>query len=328
MSVPPVAQRADSTNQLSPELQLIAEITAGLNAQQKIISSKFFYDSVGSDLFDQICDLPEYYPYLTEMNMLPHIAGDLSQSIAQPVELVEFGAGSLTKIRILLESIKMIESVVPIDIAHSHLQRAADKLSADYPHVNVAPIFADFTQPVSLQNKGKNQDQLPKLGFFPGSTIGNFNRDFALTFLQRLRKTLGDSGMLLIGVDTKKSLHTLHQAYNDSAGVTAKFNLNILRHVNHIAASNFDLDAFEHYAFYNPHFGRIEMHLVSKIEQSVHINGQSITFAQGETIHTENSYKYRPDEFVHLARMAGWRLEQQWLANDDMFSVFLLHADR
>lgn len=333
MAFPPVARQIDAAHQTalkessSEQDRLVedvtAEITSGLLAEQKSISSKFFYDSLGSKLFDQICDLPEYYPYRTEMAMLPNIAKDLSELITQPIELIEFGAGSLTKIRILLQSVNMIRSVVPIDIAQDHLQCAADSLAADYPDINVSPIFADFTQPISLEN----QSDFSKLGFFPGSTIGNFNREFALQFLQRLRRSLGDSAMLLIGVDTKKSPQQLHQAYNDSAGVTAKFNRNILRHVNQITGSDFNPDAFEHYALYNPHLGRIEMHLVSQCEHVVHIRDQQISFHQGETIHTENSYKYRPDEFIHLARMAGWQFEKQWLAKDDMFSVFLLHAD-
>lgn len=333
MTSPPGARQIDANDQTalketsaeqgSSAKDVIEEITSGLLAEQKSISSKFFYDSVGSKLFDQICNLPEYYPYRTEMGMLPSIAEDLSELITQPIELIEFGAGSLTKIRILLQSVKMIRSVVPIDIAQAHLQSAANLLATEYPDIDVTPLFADFTQPISLDNA----KDVPKLGFFPGSTIGNFNREFALQFLQRLRRSLGDSGMLLIGVDTKKSPQQLHQAYNDSAGVTAQFNRNILSHVNRITGSDFNPDAFDHYALYNPHLGRIEMHLVSQCEQVVRIHDKQISFHQGETIHTENSYKYRPDEFIHLARMAGWRFEKQWLAKDDMFSVFLLHAD-
>ncbi|MDU0355031.1 L-histidine N(alpha)-methyltransferase [Paraglaciecola aquimarina] len=321
MSIPPATQAIQTIESVF-EQQLISEITANLKADQKSISSKFFYDAIGSDLFDQICHLPEYYPYRTEMNMLPKIAADMAALVKQPIELVEFGAGSLTKIRILLKSINMIQSVVPIDIAQTHLQKAADALARDYPEVAVSPIFADFTQPLALQS----HNTLPKLGFFPGSTIGNFNREFALQFLQRIRRTLGDNSQLLIGVDTKKSAQVLHRAYNDQAGITAKFNLNILSHLNHIANANFDLQKFEHYAFYNPHFSRIEMHLVSQVEQSVVINNKPIDLHLGETIHTENSYKYRPDEFIHLARMAGWTIQQEWLAEDDMFSVFLFDA--
>ncbi|AJQ93676.1 L-histidine N(alpha)-methyltransferase [Gynuella sunshinyii] len=300
----------------------IRDVLDGLQQPQKSLPSKYFYDSQGSQYFDQICSLNEYYPYRTELSMLPDVARDLNSILQDPWEIVEFGAGSLVKIRLLLQQLDNIEHYVPIDIAGDHLRQASDRLQQEFPQLTVLPIEADFTQPAPLPETLP----LPKLGFFPGSTIGNFSPEQAQFFLSNIRQSLGDHSRLLIGVDTKKDPSVLHNAYNDSMGVTAAFNRNILNHINRICGADFDPQAFAHYAFYNPVAGRIEMHLISTLAQQVSIDDQMIAFSEGENIHTENSYKYTPDEFLALAATSGWERERIWLDKAQMFSVFLLSA--
>ena len=300
----------------------IKEVISGLQQTPKMLPSKYFYDTRGSQYFDQICDLNEYYPYRTELAMLPEIASDLEQMLEDSWEIVEFGAGSLVKIRLLLQQLSNIQHYVPIDIAGEHLRDATQKLQDEFPQLEVVPIEADFTQPTKLPVALSR----PKLGFFPGSTIGNFDPGQAREFLIHARHSLGVGSRLLIGVDTKKDPALLHRAYNDEAGVTAAFNRNILHHINRVCDANFNPQAFVHYAFYNPQAGRVEMHLISTEEQQIEIDEYTISFSEGENIHTENSYKYTPEEFSHLASRSGWRKERLWLDSQHMFSVFLLHA--
>ncbi|WP_428240036.1 L-histidine N(alpha)-methyltransferase [Gynuella sp.] len=300
----------------------IRDVLDGLQQPKKSLPSKYFYDSQGSQYFDQICNLEEYYPYRTELSMLPDVARDLNSILQNSWEIVEFGAGSLVKIRLLLQQLDNIEHYVPIDIAGDHLRQASDRLQQEFPQVSVLPIEADFTQPAPLPETRS----LPKLGFFPGSTIGNFSPEQAQIFLSNIRQSLGKHSRLLIGVDTKKDPNVLHNAYNDSMGVTAAFNRNILTHINRICDANFDSQTFAHYAFYNPVASRIEMHLISTLAQEVNIDDQMIAFSEGENIHTENSYKYTPDEFLALAATSGWDREKIWQDKAHMFSIFLLSA--
>ncbi|WAJ69051.1 L-histidine N(alpha)-methyltransferase [Catenovulum adriaticum] len=299
---------------------IIDDVLQSLTLPQKELCAKYFYDAKGSALFEQICDLDEYYPFKSEMAMLPSVAQALSQKFSQDIDVIEFGAGASVKIKSLFNHIPQIKRYLPIDISGEHLRSAAKKLKAAYPSVEILPIEADFTQKVKLPTLTNHI----KLGFFPGSTIGNFDKNLALDFLNQVRRSVGKGGYLLIGVDTKKSASVLHQAYNDKQGVTKAFNLNILNHLNQQAGANFELAQFEHYAFYNPVKSRIEMHLVSKKNQVVCIGGHNIHIAEGESIHTENSYKYNRQDFMHLSAKAGWKINQQWVAPNNQFSLYLL----
>lgn len=297
------------------------ETLKGLMAARKTLSPKYFYDEVGSQYFDEICDLHEYYPYHTELKLLPKVAADLADLFAQSVSIVEFGAGSLHKIKPLLDAVTQIEEFIPIDISIEHLQQAARTLQKDYNHIAVSPVAADFCRSITLP-PSRHQ----RVGFFPGSTIGNFTPAEATEFMRCAHSTLGDNAKLLIGVDTKKSPDIIHSAYNDSRGITAKFNLNILHRINRELGSDICVDNFEHYAFYDATLGRVEMHLVSLVEQSFQLGDYTITLEQGESIHTENSYKYNPQDFASLVTKSGWHIQQSWLAENGMFSMYLLHA--
>ncbi len=318
-----MAMQQKSTNKQIGESPMLRDVVEGLSQSPKRLPSKYFYDSAGSQYFEEICELEEYYPYRTELAMLPSIAQDISHTLQHDWDVVEFGAGSLVKIRLLLKHLPQIKRFLPIDIAGDHLQAAATKLKREFPELDIQPIAADFTNRVELPDT----ESTKKLGFFPGSTIGNFSPEQAVTFLEHARQSLGQGALLLIGVDTKKSPDILHRAYNDKLGVTKKFNRNILTHINREALADFDEDKFEHYAFYNPAEGRIEMHLISRERQQVSVDGYRFEILEGENIHTENSHKYTPEEFLALAARAGWRSVRKWLAGKQLFSVHLLRAD-
>lgn len=295
------------------------ETLEGLLGDRKTLCPKYFYDELGSQYFDEICRLVEYYPYRTELNLLRQVAEDLSRTLQGKVSIVEFGAGSLHKIKPLLNVVTQIAEFIPVDISDEHLQQATRALKNEYNHVAMQPVAADFCQPLTLPN-----GQYKRMGFFPGSTIGNFTPIQAKEFLRTARETLGNDAKLLIGVDTKKSPSILHNAYNDSRGITAKFNLNILHRINRELGANICTDNFEHYAFYDATLGRVEMHLVSLVEQRFKLGSHTIKLMQGESIHTESSYKYNPSDFAALAAASGWTIEQSWLADRDMFSMYLL----
>jgi dimethylhistidine N-methyltransferase len=293
---------------------------AGLTKHQKELPSKFFYDEDGSRLFDRICELPEYYPTRTEIALFRAKVGEIASAIGPDVELIEFGAGSLLKARMILEALKTPRAYVPIDISGDYLRQMAAKLERALPNVPVHPVVADFTKPLKLPATSAR-----RAGFFPGSTIGNLTYAEALVFLCRAAALLKGGG-LLIGVDLVKDPSILHAAYNDAAGVTEAFNKNMLVRANRELDANFDLDAFAHYAFYSPPHRRIEMHLMSLKAQKVNVAGTSISFSEGETIHTENSLKYTPDGFRALAREAGFTPKQMWTDPDRLFSVHWLEA--
>lgn len=296
---------------------------AGLARRPRSISPKFFYDAAGSQLFDRICELPEYYPTRTELRILGECAGEIAEQIGPGAEIVEFGAGSLTKVRLLLDALEAPKRYLPIDISGEHLQAAAARLKADYPELVVQPIAADYTMPLVLPAPMPGAGK--RVGFFPGSTIGNFEPDEALAFLQLAARMLRGGG-LLIGVDLVKDPARLHAAYNDAQGVTAAFNLNLLRRANAELDADFDLDGFAHSAFYNAPRQRIEMHLVSRRDQAVLLNGERFGFEEGETIHTEYSHKFTVDGLRALAVKAGFRPLAVWTDPERLFSVHWLGA--
>jgi len=299
------------------------EMQAGLARKPCRISPKYFYDAAGSQLFDRICELPEYYPTRTELRILGECAGEIAGQIGPGAEIVEFGAGSLTKVRLLLDALESPRRYLPIDISGEHLEASAERLKADYPRLAVQPIAADYTMPLvlpaPLPGAGK------RVGFFPGSTIGNFEPDEALAFLQLAARMLRGGG-LLIGVDLVKDPDRLHAAYNDAQGVTSAFNLNLLRRANAELDTDFDIDGFAHAAFYNAPKQRIEMHLVSRRDQTVSLNGERFGFVEGETIHTEYSHKFTVEGLRALAVKAGFRPLAVWTDPERLFSVHWLGA--
>jgi len=295
----------------------------GLSGAQKKLHPKYFYDQKGSQYFDEICQLEEYYPYQAETKLLPKVASQLAGILTHEYAMIEFGAGSLQKVRPVLDQIQGIKRFIPIDISGDHLRASSALLSQEFPDVSVDPVEGDFSKPIDL---GEIQER--KLGFFPGSTIGNFTPDEATKFLHNARQTLGQNSYLLVGVDTKKSPATLHSAYNDAAGVTAKFNLNILDRINQEFDSPMSPEKFEHYAYFNAEKGCIEMHLVCLEAHTVYLDDIRVEFSQGESIHTESSYKYSCEEFGALAQQSGWSIERTWLADQNLFSVYLLKADK
>ena len=299
-----------------------AAVLEGLSRKQKTLSSKFFYDRRGSELFDEITALDEYYPTRTEIGILERFGEEIAAAVGTQPTVVEFGAGSVRKIRLLLDAVHA-PVFVPIDISRDHLVHAAKDLARDYPETRVVAICADFTRDVALPN------DLPatnRLGFFPGSTLGNFTRDEARQFLERAHTTLGPGSAFLIGIDLRKDADTLHAAYNDSRGITAAFNLNLLSRINHELGATFDLTTFKHDAPWVEGHGRIEMRLHSTVAQTVTVAGTPIQFTEDEYIHTENSHKYSVAEFQELARGAGYEPAQVWLDDAERFSLHYLRG--
>lgn len=298
-------------------------VVDGLSQEQKQLPCKFFYDAEGSKLFDAICELDEYYPTRTELALLESHSGEIAELIGPGAELIEFGCGSLQKIRVLLSAVKDPAAFVPIDISREHLVQSAKDLAEEFPALTLRPVVADYTQPLDLPT----MESVPKrVGFFPGSTIGNFTRPEAVRFLKVVADIVGRGGELLIGVDLKKDEATLNAAYNDQEGVTAAFNLNILERINRELGGDFDVDAFRHHAFYTKERGRIEMHIESLKDQTVRINGSSFDFEPGETIHTENSHKYGVEEFLIYAGEAGFDPVQTWTDPNNLFSIHYLRV--
>ncbi len=311
------------------------ELMAGLARQPRSLAPKFFYDEVGSALFDRICELPEYYPTRTELALLQRHAQEMADCIGPDAEIVEFGAGSSHKIRLLLDALARPRRFIPIDISADHLQAAAARLRVDYPGLDVQPVAADFTQGLELPQVAAGQSPARRVGFFPGSSIGNFTPEEALVFLGDAARLLSGADAvqggserapagLLIGVDLVKDPVVLHAAYNDAAGVTAAFNLNMLARANRELGADFQLDRFAHYAFYEPRLQRIEMHLISRCAQQVRLCGQVFKFADGEALHTENSHKFTVDGFRILAGRAGWRPSRVWCDPEGLFSLHWL----
>lgn len=303
--------------------QVRAEVTTGLSGSQKTLPCRLFYDARGSRLFDEICSLPEYYTARTELRIMRDFGAEMAGALGPRPLIVEYGSGNSVKTRVLLDHLRDAVAYIPIDISREHLLNAAGDLQERYPGLLVLPVCADYTQPLTLDALPKS-DSSRNVAYFPGSTIGNLEPAAALDFLRSVRATCGRESRLLIGVDLKKDPVTIHAAYNDSAEITAAFNLNILERLNREIGADFDLDAFSHYAFYNPRLGRVEMHLVSLDQQQVSFPGSSdIYFDEGETIHTESCYKYTLQEFAGLAAVAGYHRDAVWTDAQDLFSVQL-----
>ena len=297
-------------------------IIAGLSKEQKSIPPKFFYNERGSQLFDKICDQPEYYPPTVEREMLKKRADEIATLTGSHRVLIEPGAGSAEKVRLLLDTLRPA-AFIPMDISFDYLKTSASDLSAQYPWLDIHATCVDFSHSLPIPEIAPEG---PRLFFFPGSSIGNFDHDEAEAFLRMAHDAIGNDGMLLIGVDTKKNEAQLNAAYNDQAGVTAQFNLNLLHRMRDELNIDCNPDHFDHKAFYNGERGRIEMHLVSNREQTLKLNGYRFEFEKGESVHTENSYKYAPDEFLRLAEKSGFRAVRHWLAPDNLFAIYLLEA--
>lgn len=294
-----------------------AEVIDGLHRIPKTVSPKFFYDTKGSRLFDAICELEEYYPTRTEMQILTRHAGNIADMIGEHSFMIEPGSGSSIKVRVLLDELRP-HTYMPMDISRQHLLDAAYRLANEYPWLDIHAACADFTTKLEIPDQ---PDAINRIAFFPGSSIGNFEPDAARAFLAHLGETVGIGGGLLIGVDLDKDPALLNAAYNDSEGITADFNLNLLTRMNRELNADFELDNFDHNAFYNAELGRVEMHLVSLANQSVNIGQHCFSFSKGETIHTECSYKYTISDFQALANKAGFKPLKVWTDPDNLFSV-------
>jgi dimethylhistidine N-methyltransferase len=300
------------------------DVIAGLSATPKRVPPKYFYDAEGSRLFEEITKLSEYYPTRCELEILEKNAAEIAALIPNGAALLEFGSGPAQKIRILLDAAPTLAAYAPVDISSEFLEQEAETIRAAYPKLVVTPISADFTKPFMLPPA---VDKLPRAGFFPGSTIGNFEPHEACAFLRHAKKILGPGAIFIVGADLVKNPQVLHDAYNDKAGLTEKFNLNLLTRMNRELDGKIDIDSFEHHAFYNRERQRIEMHLASHKRQKVRVAGTTIDFRAGETIHTENSYKYSIQSFTALARGSGWSPVSVWTDSKNYFSVHALRAD-
>ena len=297
----------------------LVEILAGLRQPAKAISPKFFYDDAGSKLFDAICELPEYYPTKTELRIMRENIDEIANLIGEQASLIEFGSGSSRKTRVLLDNLHDLAAYVPVEISRDHLLETAEGIRADYPAIEVLPVVADFTQAFRLPSP--KVMPVKNIVYFPGSTIGNFSSDAAHKLMKVMHQEAGEHGALLIGVDLQKDVALLERAYNDSEGVTAEFNINVLRRLNREFGGTFSLDGFRHRAVYNENAGRIEMYLDSLKDQSAMVGGETFRFAEGESINTEHSRKYTLEGFAAMAQAAGFLVEKVWMDPERLFSV-------
>lgn len=316
------ALTAQRIHNLSPFAQAMLD---GLTRSPKQTSPKWFYDARGSELFERITELPEYYPTRTEIALLQAHLPHMVEGLGRGLVVVELGSGSSRKTPLLLSALYAPAVYAPIDISESALNGACESLRVGYPKLELAPVVVDFTEAIDLPaHLGRSRG--PRLGFFPGSTLGNFSPEQSLQLLQHLRHLLGDGSSLLLGLDTVKDEATLLRAYDDAAGVTAAFNLNLLTRMNRELSADFDLHHFKHEARWSVADSRIEMHIVSRYPQTVSLLGERIEFAKGESIHTENSYKYTPQAARALFKQAGWATIGTWLAPGDAFAFYRLQA--
>jgi len=298
------------------------DVIAGLSRPLKVLPPKYFYDARGSRLFERICRLKEYYPTRSELALTRAHRGAIARFAGRGCALIEYGSGESRKSRLLIEALRPA-LYVPVDISAAALAAAAAKLRRRFPWLELRPVHGDFSRPLKIpvaEGSGR------RVVYFPGSTIGNLTPEEAQAFLRMSRSQVGSTGAMLIGVDLKKDTGVLHAAYNDAQGVTAAFNLNLLARINRELGGDFDLRGFRHYAFYNAPLGRIEMHLVAVARQAVRIGRLRFEFAAGDSIHTENSYKYSLEEFRALAQRAGFRAERTWLDRQERFALHGLAA--
>ncbi len=303
----------------------LEELIEGLRQDEKTISPKYFYDEVGSQLFDEITQLPEYYPTQTELGIMQDNIAEIAELVGPHASLIEFGSGSSMKTHVLLQGLRDLAVYVPVDISEDHLVASAKALHEDYPELDIIPLVADFTKPFDLPTP--RVMPLRNIVYFPGSTIGNFTDEDARSLLEVMYTEAGEGGALLIGVDLQKDPAILERAYNDSAGVTAAFNRNMLRHLNREFGTDFDVEDFSHKAIYNQEIGRIELRLVAGSKQQVHVGDAVITIEAGEGILTEYSHKYTLRGFSAMAASADFRVERVWMDSDELFSVQYLVRD-
>lgn len=319
-----MARQAVQLSDFKPKLATFRdEVVSGLQKAKKELPSKYLYDEVGSQLFDQICTLEEYYPTRTEIGIMHERLPEIVELLGPDCQLIEYGSGSSMKTRILLDALPELAAYVPIDISKEYLLQSSIALAIAYPGLEVLPVCADYTSDFTIPTPHKPVRK--RVGYFPGSTIGNFDPGPCQKFLRQIAKTCKGGG-LLIGVDLKKDFNILHRAYNDQQGITAKFNMNLLVRINQELGGDFQLDQFRHYAFYNPGESRIEMHLVSLQHQTAHIGDVAISFKRGESIWTESSYKYTMEEFAELAETAGFLTGKVWTDANEFFSIHYLRS--
>ncbi|QDT06875.1 Histidine-specific methyltransferase EgtD [Rubripirellula lacrimiformis] len=309
----------------TPVDAFLLDVQSGLSKSQKTLSCKYLYDQRGSELFDKICETDEYYPTRTELQIMERNADSIADQIGSRVMLVEYGSGSSIKTRVLLDALDTPVAYVPVDISEDHLLRTAKGLQTAYPETEILPVVADFTQPFSLPQS--NQDYSHVAIYFPGSTIGNFTPEAAGELLQFMSSILGPQGGLLIGIDLQKEVSVIESAYNDQAGITSDFNLNLLSRINSELDGDFRLDEFKHQAVYNSDQHRIEISIVSQRDQQVRIGGTTFSFRKGETIRTEYSHKYTIDGFAEFASQYGFALHKHWTDSRDYFGVLHLVLD-
>src|SRR2546421_5597250 len=299
---------------------LLSDIIAGLSSDQRALPCKYFYDERGAALFQKICELPEYYITRTEIDILDRHRREIAAHLGTNIGLIGLGTGAGTKTRILIEALEKPAVYIPVDISQKQLRQSTALFRKIFPDLEILPLCADYLQPVVLPSPRHKPAR--NVVYFPGSTIGNFEPDEAVQFLRRIANVCRGGGGLLIGVDLKKDQQVLEAAYNDSAGVTAQFNLKLLQRINRELGADFDLDQWRHRAIYNSNAGRIEMHLISEADQLVHLNEHKFHFRRGEKIITEYSYKYAPDEFAAFAAKAGFNFVRMWTDEAGLFGVF------
>ena len=304
--------------------EFAADVLEGLGLPQKTLPCRWLYDARGSQLFEEITALPEYYPTRTETKILEDCRSEIAAAAGRGATLVEYGSGASVKTRLLLDRFDALHCYVPIDVSASFLEDTADQLRRDYPSLSIKSVVGDFLSPIAVPSEARGAGRT--VGFFPGSTIGNLSNAEISDFFQRARQDLGDGASFVLGVDLKKDVGRLIPAYDDAAGITAAFNLNILKRINRELDGTFALEQFAHEARWNEDASRVEMHLVSQRDQTVRVGDTKIGFAEGESIHTENSRKFALDELMQLAEVQGWTLSQSWMDDEKLFSVVMLDA--
>ena len=326
MIVNPLTSAPPVTGVPSASSDFLSDVITGLSSEPRTLPCKYFYDERGAALFQEICELPEYYVTRTEIDILDRYRTEIASQLGPNIGLIGLGTGAGTKTRILIEALEKPAVYIPVDISEKQLHESTALFRETFPDLEILPVCADYLQPVALPSSRHKATR--NVVYFPGSTIGNFEPDEAAMFLGRIAKVCCQNGGLLIGADLQKDRHILERAYNDAKGVTAQFNLNLLTRANRELGADFDLGRWRHRAIYNSSAGRIEMHLVSEIDQTVHVADYEFRFRSGEQIITEFSYKYTPESFTALARGAGFECARMWTDDARLFGVFYFACSR